>query len=87
MLDSNGNILVTVLDVEITPAKRTIVTNGASVSITDQDLKDVFYTLEVNAYKYGDRYYLYDYMPISIGQYIPLNFPTISVLPTVIDIK
>ena len=86
--DSNGVVLAKVLNVEILPAKRTIVTSSnTSMTITDQELRDVFYTLEVNAFKYGDRYYLYDYIPITIGQQLPLNFPFINILPTVVDIK
>jgi hypothetical protein len=86
--DSNGVVLAKVLSVEVLPANRTIVTNNnTSMTIVDQELKDAFYTLEITAFKYGGRYYLYDYIPISIGQALPLNFPLISILPIIIDIK
>lgn len=85
--DSNGVELAKVLNIEISPARRTVVSSAGSVSVVlDQELKDIYYTLELNARIYQHTYYMYDYVPIFVGQRIPLSFATINILPTIIDI-
>jgi hypothetical protein len=86
--DSQGNVLVKVLTVDVSPAKRTIITNNnTSVTIFDQELKDVYYTLEVQAFNKNGRWYMFDYVPLQIGQILPLNFPYIGALPTILAIE
>ncbi|OGG11763.1 hypothetical protein A2Z00_05350 [Candidatus Gottesmanbacteria bacterium RBG_13_45_10] len=85
--DSQGNVIIEVLEVESVPAKRTIVSNNASITIVDQELRDVYYTLEVSVFSVGGRLYMFDFIPVYISQIIPLNFPHISVWPTIISIE
>lgn len=85
--DSQGNVLAKVLQVDVLPAKRTVVTtDNRSLVVNDPELKDVFYTLELSVYEDKDRLFMFDYLPVYIGQVLPLNFGQISVWPTIIEI-
>jgi hypothetical protein len=87
MKTSQGNILVEVKDVSITPAKRTTISNtGQPIVISDPLLKDVTYTLEINAKKIGDKLYLFEDLPIELDQGVPLHLEKVSVYPTIIEV-
>ena len=86
--NSEGTILIKVLVVNIQPAKRTIVTQeNTSLTIYDQELKDVFYTLEIHGFTNNNMLFTYDYLPIFVGQILPLTFPHTSIKPTVTEIE
>jgi hypothetical protein len=88
ILNSNGETMITVLDKEVYPSKRTVINgNGKSMIVYDPQLKDVFLTLEVSIKEINDKIYALDYIPIYIGGSIPLNFKNISVWPVIIEIE
>ncbi|MBI4065114.1 DUF4330 family protein [Candidatus Gottesmanbacteria bacterium] len=85
--DSKNNILAKILDVQVLPAKRTIVTSSGNSFLTnDPDLKDVYYTIELTTKTSKDRVYMFDYIPVQIGTSVPLNIKTVSVWPVITEI-
>ena len=85
--DSQGNIILKILDKKVENAKRLVTTSDGRVIVQSNPLrKDVYLTLEITAYKIGGRYYIFDDIPILIGEIIPINTPTISVWPEITSI-
>ena len=88
IIDSDGEVLIKVVDREIYPAKRTIFTDsGRSYVASDLQLKDVFLTLEVQVKEINGRAYVLDFVPLYLGGVLPLNFENISLWPTIIEIQ
>lgn len=86
--DSRGNVIIKVLSKRVENAKRLVTTSDGRTLIQTNSLrKDVYLTLEVNAVKIGERYFLFDDVPILIGQTIPFNTPTISIFPEITKIN
>lgn len=86
--DDQGNVIVKVLEKKVEDARRTVVTSDGRVLLRRNPLrKDIYYTLEVNALKIHDRYYLFDDVPLLVGERIPLNTSTVSITPTITDIE
>jgi len=86
--DDQGNIIVKIIDKKVENAKRLVITSdGRSVIQTNPLRRDVYLTLEVNAIKIGDRYYIFDDVPLLVGEKIPINTSTISVWPEVTKIN
>jgi len=82
--DSQENTIIKILDKRVENAKRVVTTSDGKVLVQTNPLrKDVFLTLEISAIKIGERYYLFDDIPILIGYGIPFNTSTLSVLPEV----
>lgn len=87
MTDSRGNVMAKILEVQVFPAKRTIVnSSGYSFQINDPNLKDVYYTIELSTKVANNKIYMFDYLPVEIGTRIPLFTKTVSVSPTIIKI-
>lgn len=86
--DKNSEPLIEVLTVRSEPAKRTVVTaDNRSITITDQQLFDVYYTFKIEAFEVDGKLFLYDYHPLEIGGSIPLIFDDLSIWPTILDIQ
>jgi hypothetical protein len=86
--DNHGQEVIKVLDVKSSPAKRTVITpNNQSVTINDQELVDVFYTVEINAYEVEDRIYILDFIPVQVGNTIPMVLENVSLWPTLISFQ
>ena len=86
--DDQGNIIVKIIDKKVENAKRLVITSdGRSVIQTNPLRRDVYLTLEVDAIKIGDRYYIFDDVPLLVGEKIPINTSTISVWPEVTKIN
>jgi hypothetical protein len=85
--NSKGNLMAKVLDVQVLPAKRMVVsTSGQPFMIDDPYLKDVYCTIELSTIKVGGKAYMFDYLPVVVGAIVPFNTDTISVWPTIIQI-
>ncbi|OGY16041.1 MAG: hypothetical protein A2785_02630 [Candidatus Chisholmbacteria bacterium RIFCSPHIGHO2_01_FULL_49_18] len=85
--DSNGRVLAKVISVEVFPATRTSETSsGQIIAAKDPVLKDVFCTIELTTREVNGDIYMFDYVPVKIGQKIPLNLQHLSVFPTIIEI-
>lgn len=86
--DSKNNILAKILEIQVLPAKRTIVTgNGNSFQTNDPELKDVYYTIELATKIVRDKIYMFDYEPVEIGGGITLSTKTVTVWPTITEIE
>lgn len=86
--DSQGKVIIKVVSKKVEDAKRLTVTAAGGVLVQRNPLrKDVYLSLEVNAIKIDERYYLFDDVPILVGQIIPFNTPILSVFPEVTNIK
>ena len=86
--DSQGKVIIKVVNKRDEDAKRLTTTAGGGVLVQKNPLRrDVYLALEVNAIKIGDGYYLFDDIPILIGSSIPIKTPTVSVFPEVTNIK
>lgn len=85
--NSRGEVLAKILDVTITPAKRTVETAVGQVLIVDDpELKDVYYTIQLSTKRVNGNTYMFDYIPVSIGEKIPLYTSKITVWPTITEI-
>lgn len=85
--DSDGNVLIKILNVEVKPAKRTVFTDkGKTFLISDIVLKDVFLELELLVREINGKLFVLDYVPLYIGGTLPLNLDNISFWPVVTEI-
>lgn len=87
LLDSQKNPIITIQEKQISDALIIVPQeNGRSVFSSNGLLKDVVYTLEINAVRFNDKYFVFDDIPIIIGNVIPLHTDTVSVYPTITNI-
>ena len=86
--DSQGKVIIRVVSKRDEDAKRLTTTAGGGVLVQNNPLRrDVYLALEVNAIKIGDRFYLFDDVPILVGGSLPFNTSTLSAFPEVTNIK
>lgn len=82
--DNKGNTMIKILNKKVEPAKKVVVTSDGRIMLKiDPVRKDVYLTLEINALKIGERYFLLNDIPIVIDYGIPINTSTASVFPTI----
>jgi hypothetical protein len=82
--DNKGNNIVKVLDKKVTDSIKLVTTSDGRVLIQKNPLlKDLNLTLAVQATEINGKYFLFDDIPILIGQKIPLNFNNVSIFPEV----
>ena len=85
--DADGNIILQITQKHIENANTFAIDSNGKATVQKNPLrKDVYLTLDINALKIGDRYYLFDDVPILIGERIPLNTGKLSIFPKVIKI-
>ncbi len=88
VLDNAGNIVIKVSDKKTQFAKKTVTTSdGRVVTALQPNKYDVYLTLEINAVKISGNYFIFDDVPILIGEEIPLNTSTYSFRPQVTKIS
>jgi hypothetical protein len=86
--DSNGKILAKVVNVVIRPAQRITQTDSGNLLLReDPYFKDATVTLDVLVKKYKGDEFIFDSVPLKFGVIVPLNFPYLSIWPTITDIK
>lgn len=88
IIDSNGNILLEVVDNILTPALQ--VTQNAQGDLLlrySPFYKDATITADVTVKSYKGEEYVFDDIPLKLGIKLPLNFSYETILPTIIDIK
>ncbi|MFZ5376242.1 MAG: hypothetical protein ACOZAN_01055 [Patescibacteria group bacterium] len=84
IIDSDGNQIVRVKNVRISPSIRQNSNQfGQLVVVQDASLKSVVYELELSVDQNNGRYFLYHNVPVLIGQELPLNFSNVSIAPVV----
>ncbi len=82
--DSSGNTLIKIIDKQVAPAKRVVVTNnGTSFLTQDPFKKDLYVTVDVNATKLGSDYYLFDQLKLNTNVTIPIQLQNITVYGTI----
>ena len=82
--DNNGNTIIKIIDKKVEPAQRVVVTSdGRAMLRVDPVRKDIYLTLEINALKIGERYFLLNDIPIVIDYSLPINTPQLSLFPVV----
>lgn len=85
--DIKGRALAKILDVTIVPAKRVIVNaNGQPFVVNDPELKDTYYTIELDTVRLKNQTYMFGFIPVEINMSVPLNFPSVFILPTITEI-
>jgi len=88
IMDDQGRPVIEIIEKSVKDAKRLTTNDRGETIISSNPLKkDIYLTLKVYAYKMGDKYYLFDDIPVIIGLPIPLNTSTVSVWPEVTSIK
>jgi hypothetical protein len=86
--DLKGNVLAEVTNVLIQPALRITQTSwGSLLKKDDPYFKDAIITLDMKVKKYKGDEFVFDFIPLKLGQAVPLNFSYESILPTIIDIR
>jgi len=85
--DSNGNVLAEVLDLEIRPAERVTQTSWGELLLRYDPLyKDALFTLNVRTKILDNEAFMFDNLPLKIGEEVPLNFEDVSLFPVIIEI-
>lgn len=86
--DSQNNTVIKILQKRVEDAETVVTTsNGLLLKQRHPVKKDVYYRLEVNAQQIGDRYYVFDDVPLLVGEVIPLNIETAFLTPVVTSIR
>jgi hypothetical protein len=82
--DINGNTILKVISKRVEPAKKiTTTANGGLTVQRDPIRKDVYLTLQLNAVKIKERYFVYDDIPVLVDHAIPINTPITLIYTTV----
>lgn len=86
--DDQGNTVIKVLNKRVENAKRTVITSDGRIIVGTNPLrKDVYLTLQVEALKIHDKYFLFEDIPLLVGEEIPINSSTVSIQPEVTEIR
>lgn len=86
--DGQGNTIIKVLDKRVENAKKVVTTSDGRILLQyDPVKKDVYLTLQIEAIKMNNKYFVFDDIPIRIGIGIPLESTLVSVWPDVMSIK
>lgn len=86
--DLQGNTIIKILDKTVKPANKTIVTSDGKVFIsTDPVRKDVFLTMEILADVNQEKYFLFNDVPILVGEGLPVCTKVICLYPTITAIE
>jgi hypothetical protein len=84
--DNQGNSMVRITGKRVVPATRLIANNLGSVSeVADKEKAVVYLDLEIQAYKTQGKYFLFDDLPIQIGEGLPIILEKISIYPEITD--
>ncbi len=84
VVDSQGQTLAEITQVQIVPAKRTVSTaTGTPLVVNDPQLKDVFLTVKLTTHTYNGKTYMFEYLPVDVNVILPLNLPAITIMPVI----
>lgn len=85
--DSNGNVLAEVLDITIRPAERVAQTDRGELLLRYDPLyKDALLTLNIRTKILDKEAFMFDNIPLKVGEWVPLNFEHVSLWPQIIKI-
>lgn len=86
--DSNGIVLAQILGAVVNPAERVTETAGGDLLLRHDPLyKDIILTLSVRTKTFQGEPFIFDNMPLKIGEPIPLNFTNTSIFPIITDVS
>ena len=86
--NSSGEVLAEVLEVKIRQAERTVETDRGELLLRyDPIYKDGIYTLNIRARVFNDEPFVFDNIPVKLGEVLPLNFPDVSLFPVIVEIQ
>ena len=87
ILDNDGGEVIKVIDKKVSDASKIVTTSDGRLFIQKNPLlKDMILTLEVEATEINGKYFLFDEIPILVGEKIPLNFSNVSIYPDITKI-
>lgn len=85
--DALGNTIISIKNVRVEQAKKIVTTADGRLLVQRDPLKkDIFLTLNIQATRLNNHYYIFDDIPILIGSKIPLNLSFVSATADVTDI-
>ncbi|MGD9129357.1 MAG: DUF4330 family protein [Candidatus Woesebacteria bacterium] len=88
IVNSNDELLAEVLDIQVSPAEQVVTTDRGDMLLRYDPLyKDLRMTVAVRVIESQNDLFVFDNLPLKIGEQIPLNFEKISFLPLVVDYK
>jgi len=80
IFDSNGTLLLTIHNVNVRPAEKVTTTDAGDLLLRYDPLyKDVLITAEVRTKTVGKNVYIFDNLPLKIGEPFPLNLDSVSI--------
>lgn len=86
--DNSGNTILKITGKTVENADKYVInSNGSQQTLKDPFRKDVYLTMDISAYKIGNRYYFFDYIPILVGDNIPVHLSNLSIYPLIISIE
>lgn len=86
--DPNGKTIIKILEKKVENAQRIVVTDsGKTFLVSDPLKKDLYLTLEVNATKFAEDYFIFDTTGLVVGSVIPLQFKNVILWPTITKIE
>jgi len=86
--NSRGEVLAEVLEVKIRQAERTVETDRGELLLRyDPIYKDGIYTLNIRTRVFNDELFVFDNIPVKLGEVLPLNFPDVSLFPVIVEIQ
>jgi len=87
VVDTRGNVLAKILELTTVPAKRVVFTSeGQPVEVSDPELKDMYLVIELVTKEVNGKIYMFDYLPVLIGETIPIYTQRADILPTITEI-
>ncbi|KKS89858.1 MAG: hypothetical protein UV63_C0012G0010 [Microgenomates group bacterium GW2011_GWC1_43_11] len=85
ILDSNQLLLAEITDVTVTPAEKVTTTDAGDLLLRYDPLyKDALITVDIRTKTVGKDVYIFDNLPLKIGEPLPLHLENVSV-PSNID--
>jgi hypothetical protein len=86
--DSEGNVLLEVIDTVVKPAQQITQNDQGDLLIKyNPYYKDMVITTDVAIKKYRGDDFAFDNIPLRLGYSLPLNFSYTSIWPIIVDIK
>jgi len=87
VVDSKSKVLIEVIDSMVKKEERVVATDRGDLLLRyDPIFKDLELTLQINARQVDGVLYVFDDQPLKIGEQIPLNYSSVSVLPMITEI-
>lgn len=84
VFDSNQTLLAEIIDISVSPAERVTQTASGELLLRYDPLyKDVIFKTKLRSKKYQNELYIFDNLPLKVGEIVPLNFSQTSIFPMI----